>query len=79
MMADKHDRVFKDLTNKTTRGLKVGFRKLTKKELLKKIDDLKDKQRSYRSFYDKVTSELKNYENKLLRAEIEELKERVNS
>ena len=57
----------------------MGFRKLTKKELLKKIDGLKDKQRSYRAFYDKVTSELKNYENKLLRAEIEELKERVNS
>lgn len=57
----------------------MGFRKLTKKELLKKIDGLKDKQRSYRALHDKVTSELKNYENKLLRAEIEELKERVNS
>lgn len=56
----------------------MGFRKLTKKEILKRIDGLKDKQRSYRALHDKVTSEIKNYENKLLRAEIEELKERVN-
>ena len=57
----------------------MGFRKLTRKEILKKIDTLKDKQGSYRALHDKVTSELKNYENKLLRAEIKELKERVNS